>query len=108
MNPRKRGSRHSVRTTLAPVSVFRRRFINELMQVIAGERVRRFAGGLRTVAGTAVFAQITVTVRYPVVTRRARWRAGESTDKQNILLINDVGQGGRITRNPANWQNVSE
>ncbi|EFC7376019.1 lysozyme, partial [Escherichia coli] len=47
-------------------------------------------------------------VRYPVVTRRARWRAGESTDKQNILLINDVGQGGRITRNPANWRNVSE
>ena len=78
------------------------------MQVIAGERVRRFAGGLRTVAGTAVFAQITVTVRYPGETRRARWRAGESTDKQNILLINDVGQGGRITRNPANWQNVSE
>jgi len=69
---------------------------------------RRFAGGLRTVAGTAVFAQITVTVRYPGETRRARWRAGESTDKQNILLINDVGQGGRITRNPANWQNVSE
>ncbi|MFA8858713.1 endolysin, partial [Escherichia coli] len=48
------------------------------------------------------------TVRYPGETRRARWRAGESTDKQNILLINDVGQGGRITRNPANWQNVSE
>ncbi|EIO16848.1 endolysin [Escherichia coli O103:H2 str. 2011C-3750] len=42
------------------------------------------------------------------MTRRARWRAGESTDKQNILLKNDVGQRGRITRNPANWQNVSE
>ncbi len=69
---------------------------------------KRFAGGLRTVAETAVFAQITVMVRYPVVTRRALWRAGESTDKQNILLKNDVGQRGRITRNPANWQNVSE
>ena len=80
-------------------------------RINAGDRrgaCERFAGGLRTVAETAVFAQITVTVRYPVVTRRARWRAGESTDKQNILLINDVGQGGRITRNPANWQNVSE
>ncbi|EFH2481651.1 endolysin, partial [Escherichia coli] len=38
------------------------------------------------------------------MTRRARWCAGESTDKQNILLINDVCQGGWITRNPANWQ----
>ncbi|KYW38032.1 hypothetical protein AMK97_25775 [Escherichia coli] len=76
------------------------------MQAIAGERVRRFAGGLRTVAETAVFAQIIATVRYPVVTRRARWRAGESTDKQNILLKNDVDQRGRITRNPANWQNL--
>ena len=78
------------------------------MLVIEKVPAKRFAGGLRTVAETAVFAQTTVTVRYPVVTRRARWRAGESTDKQNILLINDVGQGGRITRNPANWQNVSE
>ncbi|ERF88588.1 hypothetical protein CFSAN002237_20780, partial [Escherichia coli O104:H21 str. CFSAN002237] len=94
--------------TLAPVTVSRRRFINELMQAIAGERVKRFAGGLRTVAETAVSAQTTVTARYPVVTRRARWRAGESTDKQNILLKNDVGQRGRITRNPANWQSVSE
>ncbi|EIO97776.1 endolysin [Escherichia coli O111:NM str. 03-3484] len=42
------------------------------------------------------------------MTRRARWRAGVSTDKQNILLKNDVGQRGRITRNPANWQNLSE
>ena len=108
MNPRKRGSRHSVRITLVPVSVSRRRFTDELMLVIAGEHVRRFAGGLRTVAGTAVFAQITVTVRYPVVTRRARWRAGESTDKQNILLKNEVCLHGWITRNPANWQNVSE
>ncbi|OTD15078.1 lysozyme, partial [Escherichia coli] len=56
----------------------------------------------RTVAGTAVFAQITVTVRYPVVTRRARWRAGESTGKQNILLKNAICSRGRITRNPAN------
>ncbi|EGD9527774.1 lysozyme, partial [Escherichia coli] len=48
------------------------------------------------------------TVRYPVVTRRARWRAGESTDKQNILLKNKVWPRGRITRNPANWRNVSE
>ncbi|OVA39267.1 hypothetical protein UP77_25030 [Escherichia coli] len=56
------------------------------MQEIEKVPAKRFAGGLRTVAGTAVFAQITVTVRYPVVTRRARWRAGESTDKQNILL----------------------
>ncbi|EEW3613247.1 lysozyme, partial [Escherichia coli] len=38
----------------------------------------------------------------------ARWRAGESTDKQNILLKNEVCLHGRITRNPANWQNVSE
>lgn len=95
--PRKRGSRHSVRTTLVPVSVSRRRFINELMQVIAGERVRRFAGGLRTVAETAVFVQTTATVRYPVVTRRARWRAGVSTDKQNILLKNKAWPRGRIT-----------
>ncbi|MEJ2988391.1 hypothetical protein WDK12_24155, partial [Escherichia coli] len=29
------------------------------------------------------------SVRYPVVTRRARWRAGVSTDKQNILLKNE-------------------
>ncbi|ERF90469.1 hypothetical protein CFSAN002237_18375, partial [Escherichia coli O104:H21 str. CFSAN002237] len=72
--------------TLAPVSVSRRRFINELMQAIAGGHARRFAGGLKTVAETAVSAQITVMVRYPVVTRRARWRAGVSTDKQNILL----------------------
>ena len=77
--------------------VSRRRFINELMQVIAGERVRRFAGGLRTVAETAVSAQITVMVRYPVVTRRARWRAGVSTDKQNILLKNKAWPRGRIT-----------
>ncbi|EFI3951178.1 lysozyme, partial [Escherichia coli] len=39
---------------------------------------------------------------YPVVTRRARWRAGESTDKKNILLKNEVCSHGRITRNPAN------
>ncbi|OSM83461.1 endolysin [Escherichia coli SHECO003] len=78
------------------------------MQEIEKVPAKRFAGGLRTVAGTAVFAQITVTVRYPVVTRRARWRAGESTDKQNILLKNEVCLHGRITRNPANWQNVSE
>ncbi len=65
-------------------------------------RVRRFAGGLRTVAETAVFAQTTVTVRYPVATRRVRWRAGELTDKQNILLKNAVCSHGRITRNPAN------
>ena len=69
---------------------------------------RRFAGGLRMVAETAVFAQTTATVRCPVVTRRARWRAGVSTDKQNVLLKNDVGQRGRITRNPAKWQSVSE
>ncbi len=106
--PQKAGIAYSARITLAPVSVSRRRFINELMQAIAGERVKRFAGGLRTVAETAVSAQTTVTVRYPVVTRRARWRAGESTDKQNILLKNDVDQRGRITRNPANWQNLSE
>ncbi len=68
----------------------------------AGERVRRFAGGLRTVAETAVFVQTTATVRYPVVTRRARWRAGVSTDKQNIVLKNAVCLHGRITRNPAN------
>lgn len=84
------------------ISVSRRRFINELMQAIAGGRVRRFAGGLRTVAETAVFAQTTVTVRYPVATRRVRWRAGELTDKQNILLKNAVCSHGRITRNPAN------
>ena len=52
--------------------------------------------------------QTTVTVRYPVVTRRARWRAGVSTDKQNILLKNEEWPRGRITRNPANWRNVSE
>ncbi|EPX8603637.1 endolysin, partial [Escherichia coli] len=40
------------------------------------------------------------------MTRRARWRAGESTDKQNILLKNEVCLHGWITRNPANWQNV--
>ncbi|RNJ08655.1 lysozyme, partial [Escherichia coli] len=39
---------------------------------------------------------------YPGETRRARWRAGESTDKQNILLKNAVFSHGRITRNPAN------
>ncbi|EOO5747583.1 glycoside hydrolase family protein, partial [Escherichia coli] len=27
---------------------------------------------------------------------------------QNILLKNEVCLHGRITRNPANWQNVSE
>ncbi|EGR59977.1 hypothetical protein HUSEC41_27955, partial [Escherichia coli O104:H4 str. 01-09591] len=53
--------------------------INELMQAIAGERVKRFAGGLRTVAETAVSAQIIATVRYPVATRRVRWHAGVST-----------------------------
>ncbi|EHW10107.1 hypothetical protein ECTW10119_2095 [Escherichia coli TW10119] len=37
-----------------------------------------------------------------------RWHAGVSTGKQNILLKNDVDQRGQITRNPANWQNVSE
>ncbi|EYV99596.1 endolysin [Escherichia coli O157:H7 str. 2011EL-2312] len=78
------------------------------MQVIAGERVRRFAGGLRTVAETAVFAQTTATVRFHGVTRRARWRAGELTDKQNILLKNAVCSHWRITRNPANWQKLSE
>ncbi|EOO5192217.1 lysozyme, partial [Escherichia coli] len=26
----------------------------------------------------------------------------------NILLINDACSCGRITRNPANWQNASE
>ena len=40
--------------------------------------------------------------------RRARWRAGVSTDKQNILLKNEEWPRGRITRNPANWRNVSE
>ncbi|ADU03724.1 hypothetical protein (endogenous virus) [Enterobacteria phage VT2phi_272] len=70
--------------------------------------MRRFAGGLRTVAETAVSVQTTVTVRYQDVTRRVRWHAGVSTGKQNILLKNDVGQRGQITRNPANWQNVSE
>ncbi|ENY5969540.1 lysozyme, partial [Escherichia coli] len=30
------------------------------------------------------------------------WRAGESTDKKNILLKNEVCSHGRITRNPAN------
>ncbi|MBW6098696.1 hypothetical protein HT118_26270 [Escherichia coli] len=39
---------------------------------------------------------------------RARWRAGVSTDKQNILLKNEEWPRGRITRNPANWRNVSE
>ncbi|EOT6483491.1 lysozyme, partial [Escherichia coli] len=29
-------------------------------------------------------------------------RAGESTDKKNILLKNEVCSHGRITRNPAN------
>ncbi|EYX92998.1 endolysin [Escherichia coli O121:H19 str. 2011C-3500] len=42
------------------------------------------------------------------MTRRARWRAGELTDKQNILLKNAVCSHGRITRNPANWQKLSE
>ncbi len=107
-DPRKRGSRHSVRTTLVPVSVSRRRFTDELMLVTAGEHARRFAGGLRTVAETAVFAQTTATVRSHGVTRRARWRAGELTDKQNILLKNAVCSHGRITRNPANWQKLSE
>ncbi|EZG89219.1 hypothetical protein BX96_08995, partial [Escherichia coli O26:H11 str. 2011C-3282] len=101
-------SRHSVRITLAPVSVSRRRFINELMQVIEKVPAKRFAGGLRTVAETAVSAQIIATVRYPGEIRKVRWRAGVSTDKQNILLKNDVGQRGQITRNPANWQNPSE
>ncbi|ONG14965.1 lysozyme, partial [Escherichia coli] len=78
------------------------------MLVIEKVPAKRFAGGLRTVAETAVFVQTTVTVRYPVVTRRARWRAGVSTDKQNILLKNEEWPRGRITRNPANWRNVSE
>ncbi|ETJ78981.1 endolysin, partial [Escherichia coli ATCC BAA-2192] len=60
------------------------------------------------VAETAVSAQIIATVRYQDVTRRVRCHAGVSTGKQNILLKNDVGQRGQITRNPANWQNVSE
>ncbi len=106
--PQKAGIASFCPYNIGPVSVSRRRFINELMQEIEKVPAKRFAGGLRTVAETAVFAQITVMVRYPVVTRRALWRAGESTDKQNILLKNDVGQRGRITRNPANWQNVSE
>ncbi|MCI5156558.1 endolysin [Escherichia coli] len=59
-------------------------------------------------AETAVSAQIIATVRYPGEIRKVRWRAGVSTDKQNILLKNDVGQRGQITRNPANWQNPSE
>ncbi len=78
------------------------------MQVIEKVPAKRFAGGLRTVAETAVSAQIIATVRYPGEIRKVRWRAGELTDKQNILLKNDIGQRGRITRNPANWQNLSE
>ena len=78
------------------------------MQVIEKVPAKRFAGGLRTVAETAVSAQIIATVRYPGETRKVHWRAGELTDKQNILLKNDVGQRGRITRNPANWQKLSE
>ncbi|KNF84105.1 endolysin [Escherichia coli] len=31
------------------------------------------------------------------MTRRARWRAGVSTDKQNILLKNKAWPRGRIT-----------
>ncbi|ESE21083.1 hypothetical protein HMPREF1617_00860 [Escherichia coli 908675] len=42
-------------------------------------------------AETAVFVQITAMDRSHGVTRRARWRAGELTNKQNILLKNDVG-----------------
>lgn len=63
-------SRRSVRTTLAQVSVSRRRFISSLMPVIVKVPARRFAGGLRMVAKTAVFAQTTATVRYHGVTRK--------------------------------------
>ncbi|AMW45882.1 lysozyme [Escherichia coli] len=88
--PQKAGIASFCPYTLVPVSVSRRRFTDELMQVIEKVPAKRFAGGLRTAAETAVFVQTTVTVRYPVVTRRARWRAGESTDKKNILLKNEV------------------
>ena len=64
--------------------------------------VLKSADGYMTAAGTVGIAQITVTGRYRGVTRRARWRAGELTDKQNILLKNAVCSHGRITRNPAN------
>ena len=70
--------------------------------------VLKSADGYMTAAGTVGTAQITVTGRYRGVTRRARWRAGVSTDKQNILLKNAVDQRERITRNPANWQKLSE
>ncbi|EIO84125.1 lysozyme [Escherichia coli TW10119] len=106
--PQKAGIASFCPYNIGPGKCFPSTFYRRLMQEIEKVPAKRFAGGLRTVAGTAVFAQITVTVRYPVVTRRARWRAGESTDKQNILLKNEVCLHGRITRNPANWQNVSE
>ncbi len=46
--------------------------------------------------------ELIATVRYPGEIRKVRWRAGVSTDKQNILLKNGVCSRGRITRNPAN------
>ncbi|STJ14617.1 membrane-associated lysozyme; Qin prophage [Escherichia coli] len=75
--PQKAGIASFCPYNIGPGKCSRRRFTDELMLVIAGEHAKRFAGGLRTVAETAVFAQTTVTVRYPVATRRVRWRAGE-------------------------------
>ncbi|SQD04649.1 membrane-associated lysozyme; Qin prophage [Escherichia coli] len=66
--PQKAGIASFCPYNIGPGKCFPSTFYNELMQVIAGERVRRFAGGLRTVAETAVFVQTTATVRYPVVT----------------------------------------
>ncbi len=100
--PQKAGIASFCPYNIGPGKCFPSTFYKRINAGDRRERVRRFAGGLRTVAETAVFVQTTATVRYPVVTRRARWRAGVSTDKQNILLKNAVCLHGRITRNPAN------
>ena len=71
-------------TTLVPVSVSRRRFINELMQVIAGacEAIRwwiKDGGRDCRIRSNNCYGQVSRR------DRRARWRAGVSTDKQNIF-----------------------
>lgn len=100
--PQKAGIASFCPYNIGPVSASRRRFINELMQAIEKVPVRRFAGGLRTVAETAVSVQIIATVRSHGVTRE---RAGVLGHRQiaEYFPENDVYQRGWITRNPENW-----
>lgn len=74
--PQKAGIASFCPYNIGPGKCFPSTFYRRINAGDRREHAKRFAGGLRTVAETAVFAQITVTVRYSVVTRRARWRAG--------------------------------